>query len=182
MKLSIIVAVARNNIIGRDNKLVWHLPADMKFFKNTTMGHTLIMGRKTFESFGKPLPGRTSIVITRQAGWQYEGVSVAHSLDDAIALAPKNEEVFVIGGAEIYRQALPYCYKIYLTLVHHDFEGDTSFPEVDFSEWELMSDVKHPADEKNAFDYSFRVYKRKCDNKSNGYNAQGAGQCTKKEY
>jgi dihydrofolate reductase len=159
--LSLIVAISQNNVIGKDNKLVWHMPADMRFFKNTTMGHTLIMGRKTFESFGKPLPGRNSIVITRQKDWQYEGVVVVHSLEDAIKSAPADEEVFIIGGAEIYRQAMPLCKKMYLTIIHHDFEGDTYFPAIDFSQWNLTSDEKHPADEKNAFDYSFRVYERK---------------------
>jgi dihydrofolate reductase len=158
---SLIAAIAQNNIIGKDNKLVWHMPADMRFFKNTTMGHTLIMGRKTFESFGKPLPGRKSIVITRQKNWQYEGVVVVHSLEDAIKFAPADEEVFIIGGAEIYRQAMPLCQKMYLTIIHHDFEGDTKFPAIDFSQWHLMSDEKHIADEKNAYDYSFRVYERK---------------------
>ena len=159
--LSLIVAIAKNNVIGKENKLVWHMPADMRFFKNTTMGHTLIMGRKTFESFGKPLPGRKSIVITRQNDWQYEGVVVVHSLEDAIKVAPKDEEVFIIGGAEIYRQAMPLCNKMYLTIIHHDFEGDTLFPDIDFSQWNLTSDEKYLADEKNAYDFSFRVYERK---------------------
>lgn len=159
--LSLIVAIAKNNVIGKENKLVWHMPADMRFFKNTTMGHTLIMGRKTFESFGKPLSGRKSIVITRQNDWQYEGVVVVHSLEDAIKVAPKDEEVFIIGGAEIYRQAMPLCNKMYLTIIHHDFEGDTLFPDIDFSQWNLTSDEKHLADEKNAYDFSFRVYERK---------------------
>lgn len=159
--LSLIVAIAKNNVIGKENKLVWHMPADMRFFKNTTMGHTLIMGRKTFESFGKPLPGRKSIVITRQNDWQYEGVVVVHSLEDAIKVAPKDEEVFIIGGAEIYRQAMPLCNKMYLTIIHHDFEGDTLFPDIDFSQWNLTSDEKYLADEKNSYDYSFRVYERK---------------------
>jgi len=161
MKLSLIAALAQNHVIGKNNRLVWHLPADMKFFRNTTMGHTLIMGRKTFESFGKLLPGRKSIVITRQAGWRYEGALVVHSFAEAMQSAMQNEEVFVIGGAEIYRQAMPYCSRMYLTVVHHDFEGDTVFPPVDFSEWNLVSDEKHMADEKNAYDYSFRLYERK---------------------
>lgn len=159
--LSLIAAIAQNNVIGKDNKLVWHMPADMRFFRNTTMGHTLIMGRKTFESFGKPLPGRKSIVITRQKDWQYIGVVVVHSLEDAIKIAPADEEVFIIGGAEIYRQAMPNCRKMYLTIIHHDFEGDTHFPLIDFSQWNLTSDEKHLADEKNPYDYSFRVYERK---------------------
>lgn len=158
--LSLIVAIAQNNIIGKDNKLVWHLPADMRFFRNTTMGHTLIMGRKTFESFGKPLPGRKSIVITRQKDWQYEGVTVVHSLQDAIGTVPGDEEVFIIGGAEVYRQAMPYCQKMYITIIHFDFEGDTYFPPVDYSQWKLMSDVMHLPDEKNLYSYSFRVFER----------------------
>ena len=163
--LSIIAAVAQNNIIGKDNKLVWHMPADLRYFKNTTMGHTMIMGRKTFESFGKPLPGRRSIVVTRQKDWHYEGVEVTHSLEEAIELAPKDKEVFIVGGAEIYRQALPLCDKMYLTVIHHDFEGDTAFPAVDFNEWELVSDIRHTADEKNKYDYSFRQYIRKSESR-----------------
>jgi dihydrofolate reductase len=158
--LSLIVAIAQNNVIGKDNKLVWHLPADLRYFKNTTMGHTLIMGRKTFESFGKPLPGRKSIVITRQKDWQYEGVSVVHSLQEAIGSAPKNEEVFIVGGAEIYHQAMPFCQKMYITVIHHDFDGDTYFPPIDFSQWKLMSDQMHMPDEKNPWSYSFRIFER----------------------
>ena len=159
--LSIIAAVAQNQIIGKDNKLIWHLPADLRYFKNATMGHTMIMGRKTFESFGKPLPGRRSIVVTRQKDWHYQDVEVAHSLEEAIDIAPKDEEVFIIGGAEIYRQALPLSNKMYLTVIHHDFEGDTAFPEVDYTEWELVGNIRHKADEKNKYDYSFRQYIRK---------------------
>lgn len=159
--LSLIVAIAQNNIIGKDNKLVWHLPADMRFFRNTTMGHALIMGRKTFESFGKPLPGRKSIVITRQKDWQHEGVTVVHSLQEAIGSAPGDEEVFIIGGADIYRQAMPFCQKMYITIIHFDFEGDTYFPPVDFSQWKLISDEMHLPDEKNHYSYSFRIFERK---------------------
>lgn len=159
--LSIIAAIAKNNIIGKNNGLIWHLPADMKHFRNTTMGHSLIMGRKTFESFGKPLPGRHSIVITRQKDWSFAGVTVAHSLQEAIAMAGGNEEVFIIGGAEIYSQAMPSCKKMYLTIIHHEFDGDTCFPPVDFSEWKLIKDEKHLPDEKNQYPYSFRTYVRK---------------------
>ncbi|NLN96768.1 MAG: dihydrofolate reductase [Bacteroidales bacterium] len=159
--LSIIAAVSENNIIGTNNKLPWHLPADLKYFKNTTMGHMLIMGRKTFESFGKPLPGRHSIVITRQENWFYEGVEVAHSLDEAIIKVGKQDEIFIIGGAEIFKQALPFCNKMYLTIIHHNFEGDTSFPPVGFSEWKLVKDEKHQPDDKNPYPYSFRTYIRK---------------------
>ncbi len=159
--LSLIAAVSENQVIGKHNQLVWHLPADMRFFKNTTMGHTLIMGRKTFESFGKPLPGRKSIVITRQKYWQYEGVEIVHSLEEAIKAAPHDEEVFIVGGAEIYRLALPLCEKMYLTIVHHQFEGDTFFPPVDFSQWHLISEEKHPSNEKHAYAFSIREYERK---------------------
>ncbi len=158
---TIIAAVAENNIIGKNNRLIWHLPADMKFFRNTTMGHPLIMGRKTFESFGKPLPGRRSIVITRQNDWNFPGVEVAHSLEEAIAMIGDNQEFFIIGGAEIYRQTLPLCRKMYLTVIHQNFDGDTCFPEFDISEWELIHDEKHAADEKNHYPYSFRTYIRK---------------------
>lgn len=158
--LSIIAAVSQNHVIGKDNKLIWHLPADMQFFKKTTMGHTLIMGRKTFESFGKPLPGRKSIVITRQKDWGFDGVIVENSLESAIRLAFADEEVFIIGGSEIYRQALPLCDKMYLTVIHHDFEGDSYFPDVDFSKWRMIQDGFHEADEKNHYCFSFRVYIR----------------------
>lgn len=162
--LSTIAAVSENNIIGNNNKLPWHLPADLKYFKNTTMGHTLIMGRKTFESFGKPLPGRNSIVITRQENWFYEGVEVVHSLDDALIKVGKQDEIFIIGGAKIFKQALPLCNKMYLTIIHHNFDGDTSFPPVDFSEWKLVKDEKHLPNDKNLYPYSFRTYIRKKKN------------------
>jgi len=158
--LSIIAAIAENQVIGKDNKLVWHLPEDMKFFKNTTMGHTLIMGRKTFESFGKPLPGRKSIVITRNTDYSYEGITVVNSLDKAISVAPLNEEVFIAGGAGIYKMALDIADRMYLTVVHHQFEGDTFFPEIDFSKWKLVSERRYSADDKNKFSMSFRIFER----------------------
>jgi dihydrofolate reductase len=158
--ISIIAAISENQVIGKDNKLVWHLPVDMKFFKNTTLGHTLIMGRKTFESFGKPLPGRKSIVITRNSDYSYEGVTVVSSLEQAIKSAPENEEVFIAGGAEIYKMALDIADRMYLTIVHDHFEGDTFFPEIDFSKWKLVSEHQHPADEKNKYAMSFRIFDR----------------------
>ena len=129
--LSLIVAASRNGVIGAGGKLPWHLPADLQRFKKLTMGHPILMGRKTFKSIGKPLPGRTNIVITRQEGFQACGAAVAHSLEEALQMCEKEAEVFVIGGAEIYKQALPLADKIYLTRVEQDFEGDTFLPAID---------------------------------------------------
>lgn len=160
MILSSIVAVAKNNVIGGDNKLLWHLPADLKHFKNITMDHTIIMGRKTFESIGKPLPGRKNIVISRNEDFKAEGCTVINNLQKAIQLCEKEEEVFLIGGAEIFRQSLPAVDKIYITRIDHVFEGDVHFPELNFSDWKLVKYVKFHADEKNKFDYSFAEYER----------------------
>lgn len=161
MPVSIIVAFDENRLIGRDNGLPWHLPADLKHFKQITMGHYMIMGRKTFESIGKPLPGRTSVVITRQAGLQFEGCIMASSLEDAIKKCPSDEEVFVIGGAEIFSQAMQICDKLHTTLIHHQFEGDTHFSELNPSDWEVISEERFEADEKNPWAYSYIDYKRK---------------------
>jgi len=128
--IALVVAMAENNVIGKNNQLIWHLPADLKHFKNLTTGHPIIMGRKTFESIGKPLPSRTNIVITRQEDFKPEGVLVAHSLNEGLMLAQQlDANIFVIGGAEIYKQAMFLADTIYLTEVHHEFEGDTFFPE-----------------------------------------------------
>src|SRR5690606_5122657 len=142
-QLSIIVAVSANNAIGKNNQLLWHLPADLKHFKNITSGHTIIMGRKTYESIGKPLPHRRNIVITRQPQLQLAGVEIVHSLDEALALCQNEAEVFVIGGAEIYRQALPLCQRIYLTRVHKHFDGDAFFPELDYETWQEIEKEDH---------------------------------------
>lgn len=130
-KISIIVAIAKNRTIGHGNKLLWNIPEDMKYFRETTRGHAVIMGRKTFESIGRPLPNRLNIVITRDQSFTAEGVTVCHSLEEALDLARQKEkdEVFVIGGAQIYKQALPFTDRLYLTVVHKDFEGDAFFPE-----------------------------------------------------
>jgi dihydrofolate reductase len=160
MPVSIIVAFDENRLIGRDNGLPWHLPADLKHFKQITMGHYMIMGRKTFESIGKPLPGRTSVVITRQPDLKYEGCIMASSLEDALAKCPADANVFIIGGAEIFNQSLPLCDFLHTTLIHHQFEGDTHFSELNPSEWEIVSREDFEADEKNQWAYSYIDYKR----------------------
>lgn len=137
--ISIIVAIASNRTIGADNKLLWHISEDLQHFKSITTGHPVIMGRKTFESLGRPLPRRQNVVITRNASYAPEGVTVVHSLEEALALFPADDEVFVIGGGEIYREAMHLADKIYLTVVEKDYEGDTHFPEIDPSEWRQIS-------------------------------------------
>lgn len=148
MILSIIVAFDERRLIGRDNGLPWHLPADLKHFKSITMGHSMIMGRKTFESIGKPLPGRRSVVVTRKKGYLPEGVTVVHSLEEALQLCSGEDEVFVIGGAQIFEQAMPLASKLYITQIHHIFEGDTFFPEIAREHWNLISTENHESDEK----------------------------------
>ncbi len=157
--LSLIVAMARNRVIGAGGKLPWHLPADLKRFKEITMGRPVIMGRKTFESIGKPLPGRTNIVVTRRRSWTAKGCRVAHSLEEAIAAAGEGE-VFVIGGGELYAAALPQADRLYLTEVDADVPGDVRFPEVDLSRWRLVEEATHEADAKNPYRCRFRVLEK----------------------
>lgn len=154
MKISIVVAMADNRVIGHENRLPWHLPADLKHFKQITMGKPILMGRKTFESIGRPLPGRTNIVITRDESYTAEGCVVVHSIEAALKAAD-SEEVMVIGGAEFYQQALPHADTLYLTLVEGEFEGDTFFPELDDEEWREVERSGFDADEKNPHAYSF---------------------------
>ncbi len=132
--VSIIVAIAENGVIGDKNALLWNIKEDMRRFRTTTTGHPVIMGRKTFESIGRPLPKRTNVVITRGDS-SFEGCEVAHSIEEAIAMFQQEEEIFIIGGAQIYKQAMPLADKLYLTIVHRPYEGDTSFPEIDYTEW-----------------------------------------------
>ena len=166
MNISIIVAMANNRAIGRDNKLLWHLPEDLKYFKRITMGKPIIMGRKTFESIGRPLPGRLNIVVTRQKDWQHEGTRVTHSLEDAIEIAEAQafidglEEVMVIGGAELYKHALPLASTLYLTRVDADIEGDAFFPEVDESVWQEVNRESFSSSETNPYDYAFCVLEK----------------------
>ena len=164
MYLSLVVATADNNAIGKDNHLPWCLPNDMKFFKNITWAMVVIMGRKTLESLGKPLKGRKNIVITRQTGWEREGVVTANSLERAIDAAAKMDvkEAFVIGGSEIYKLALPKASRIYLTRVHTSpADADAFFPEFNRSEWQLISNKDYPVDNKHAYAYSFQVWQKK---------------------
>jgi dihydrofolate reductase len=158
--VSIVVATAQNNVIGNDNDLIWHLPADLKHFKSVTSGSSILMGRKTYESIGRPLPKRENIIITRQADLTIEGCVVANSLQEAIDKA-KSEEVFIIGGGEIYKQAIEIADKIYLTKIHQDFEGDTVFPEIDSSTWKEVSSVPGQLDEKNKLAHTFIELVRK---------------------
>ena len=163
MAVSLIVAVSGNGVIGRDGGLPWRLSADLKHFKKTTMGHHLIIGRRTWDEVGKPLAGRTMVVVTRSRHFAPEGVQVAHSLEEALDIAHNDNEPFIGGGAHIYRMALEnnLVNRLYITRVHAEIDGDTFFPEFDLDEWELVSEEHHKADERNQYPYSFLVYERK---------------------
>jgi dihydrofolate reductase len=160
MILSAVVVTDLNNAIGKDNKLLCHLPADLKFFKSVTMGHPIIMGRKTFESIGRLLPGRRNIIISRNKDLKIEGAEVYTSFDEAMKTV-KDEKASVIGGEEIFKLSWPYLTEIYRTLIKHEFEGaDTFFPEIKFADFDLVWEEEHLADEKNPYDYTFQKYKR----------------------
>ena len=158
MQISLIVAASQNGVIGKGNKLPWKLPADLKRFKELTMGHPVILGRKTFESIGKPLPGRTNIVVTKQKNYPAEGIRVAHSVEEAIRSCGDAEEIFVIGGASLYGQALPYADKIYLTIIHQDFEGDTRLFDLDEKIW--RETFREPGSE-SSLPHTFLIYEKK---------------------
>ncbi len=162
MKLSLIAAMAQNGVIGRGNQLPWRLPADLKHFKTVTMGKPVIMGRKTWESIGRPLPGRTNIVVTRNPYFLASNCLVAHSIEEALEIAHDNgeEEVFILGGGEIYAQSMPYWDRLYITEIDLETEGDVFFPEWDESEWRERRREAHPPDEKNPYPYTFRVLER----------------------
>ncbi|WP_210397138.1 dihydrofolate reductase [Motiliproteus sediminis] len=167
MRLAAIVAQAQNRVIGNRNRLPWHLPEDLKYFKSVTLGKPIIMGRKTFESIGRPLPGRTNIVVTRDPAYQRDGIEVVHSLDQAIeraeqvALINGGDEALVIGGAELYAQALPRIERLYLTQVHDEVEGDAYFPAFDPAEWQQSARQDFSSSGCNPFDYSFIVLERR---------------------
>ena len=161
-----IAAVAENGVIGKDNDLAWSLPDDMKYFMNTTKGHYIVLGRKNYDSLPpkfRPLPDRTNVVITRQSDLQLEGAHIVNTLEEAFEFCKKNnqEKIFVIGGGQIYKLALPYADTLYITEVHHSFDGDTYFPEFDKSDWEEVSREPHGMDERHLYPFNFVVYKRK---------------------
>lgn len=169
MIISIIAAIGKNNELGLGNKLLWQLPADMKHFRETTSGHTVIMGRKTYESIGRPLPNRRNIVITRDSNYQKEGIEVVHSLDEALKVTTLEQgkkfeenyeevEVFIIGGGQIYTEAMEKANKLYITHVEATLPADTFFPEISNGKWERISSEYHEADEKNPYEYTFAEY------------------------
>lgn len=160
MIVSLIVAASQNGVIGRDNRLPWRLPADLAYFKHLTMGYPVLMGRKTHQSIGKPLPGRTNIVVTGQPDYQAEGCLLTHSIEAALEFCRDETEIFVIGGATIYQQMLARAHKIYLTVIYHDFEGDTFLFAYDKSDWAEVSRADCEPDEKNKYAYSFLVLER----------------------
>ncbi len=162
MTISLIVAAANNNAIGKEGGMPWHLPNDLRHFKNLTWGMPVVMGRKTFESLGKPLAGRKNIVISRQQGWSAPGAVVVKSIEDALFVAREADmkEVMVIGGGEIYKSLFDRVKRIYLTRVEAEPDADTFFPVIDPQQWHLMSQKNHEADEKNAYNYSFQVWER----------------------
>ncbi len=161
MIISLVAAAGNNNVIGGNNKLLWRMPTDMKFFMNLTMNHCVIMGRKTYESFGKPLKNRRNIIVTRDKTFLVAGCEVVHSLDEAISTVKGEKEVFIIGGAEIYRQSMDIANKIYLTRVYGDFEGDAYFPDINHEKWAQTLISEHPADEKNPYPFAFLEYIKK---------------------
>lgn len=158
--ITLIVAVADSGVIGRDNTLPWHLPEDLKRFKRITLGKPIVMGRKTFESIGKPLPGRENIVVTRDAGYRRDGVTVVHDADAALRAAGSAPEIMVIGGAELFRQFLPRARRIHLTRVHGDIAGDVRWPALDAREWSVVEREEHAADERHGWAMTFELLER----------------------
>jgi dihydrofolate reductase len=158
--LSLIAALAENRVIGRDNDLPWRMPADLRHFRRTTLGHHVIMGRRNYESIGKPLAGRTNVVVTGNRGYRAPGCQVVHSIEAALALARNDPEPFVIGGAALYAQTLAQADRLYLTLIHAEVPGDTFFPEIDAQAWHERHRERHEADAENPYPYSFVVLER----------------------
>ncbi|HLS94959.1 dihydrofolate reductase [Sphingobacterium allocomposti] len=160
LKITIIVAASENNAIGKNNQMLWHLPDDFKYFKQQTIGHSVIMGRKTYESIGKPLPERRNIVVTRDQEWTAGDVDVANSISEILTYCRDEREIFIIGGADIYKQTLPLAQKVLLTRVHTQIDGDAYFPELAADTWKLVDKKEHPKDERHAYDFTFEVWER----------------------
>ncbi|MFC0274356.1 dihydrofolate reductase [Metabacillus herbersteinensis] len=159
--ISLLVARDENGVIGNNNQLPWHLPADLAYFKRVTMNHKIIMGRKTFQSIGRILPGRENIVLTRDPAFSYQGCTVLHSIEEMLQKYEHlNEEIFVIGGAEIFKEVLPHANRLYITEIHHAFEGDTFFPDINSSEWRAISKEAGVKDDRNPYNYEYVVYER----------------------
>jgi dihydrofolate reductase len=171
VSVAIIVAMAEGQVIGVDNRLPWHLPADLKYFKATTLGKPIVMGRKTYESIGRPLPGRRNIVVSSNKDYAIEGVTVVHSIESALAVARDEalksgmDEVMVIGGAQLYRDCLPLVDRLYVTRIHAEIDGDATFPALDWSLWQQQSREDFAANESGSFAYSFLIYSRKLADK-----------------
>ena len=160
--ITVIAAIATNNALGKDNDLIWHLPADLKRFKKVTTGHYILMGRNTYESIGRPLPNRTTIIITRNKNYFKEGCLIANSLEEAVEMAKEEAQVFIIGGAQIYKETIAkdLAEQLDITLVHNEFEADVYFPEIDTKIWKEVARENFKADEKNKLDYSFISYQK----------------------
>jgi dihydrofolate reductase len=159
-RLSIVVAMTPQRVIGRHGQLPWHLSADLRRFKQLTWGHHIVMGRKTFDSIGRLLPGRTTVVVSRQPDLTIPGAHIAHSITEAVHQCLADSEVFIVGGEQVYREAIPLADRIYLTVVHVNVTGDTFFPELSQEQWQLTEQQPHQADEKNPYDYTFQIWKR----------------------
>lgn len=161
MRISAIVAISANQAMGLNNQLPWHMPADLKHFKKITMGSPILMGRKTYESIGRPLPGRCNVVITRDVDFEAPGCVVVNSIETALSSVGYSDEVFVIGGSALFQQMLSMTERLFLTVIHHEFQGDVFFPEIDFMQWNEVSREDHEADEANPYAYSFLVLEKK---------------------
>jgi dihydrofolate reductase len=160
MRISAICAMSENRVIGKNNQLPWHLPADLNHFKKITSGNPILMGRKTYESIGRPLPNRDNIIITSHADYHAPGCIIVHSIKEALTMTKKNNEIFVIGGASLYQEMLPFTQRLYLTLIHQHIEGDVFFPELNKEEWQEVECINHAADEKNNYSFSFIILDR----------------------
>lgn len=160
MKISLIVAMDQNGVIGKDNQLPWHLPNDLKHVKEITTGHAIVLGRKNYESIGKPLPNRTNIILTRDKNYSAEGCVVLHSVEEVLNYCKDKDEIFIFGGAEIYALFMPYVEKMYITKIYHEFDGDVYFPEINWQEWGIKIKSKGIRDEKKPYFYEYLIYER----------------------